>query len=99
MHHSVQQGCPGLGQAQTGVPKGMEKSRQFTYGLGGLGVLLGGIGVFLMSERGREIVRTIGHHLEQAPESIEQFASATQMELDRIQQTLDQIAARLEAIG
>ena len=77
----------------------MEKNKQFTYGLGGLGVLLGGIGVFLMSERGREIVRTIGHHLGQAPENIEQFASATQMELDRIQQTLDQIAARLEAIG
>jgi len=77
----------------------MEKNKQFTYGLGGLGVLLGGIGVFLMSERGREIVRTIGRHLEQAPENIEQFASATQMELDRIQQTLDQIAARLEAIG
>ena len=77
----------------------MEKNKQFTYGLGGLGVLLGGIGVFLMSERGREIVRTIGHHLEQAPENIEHFASATQMELDRIQQTLDQIAARLETIG
>lgn len=77
----------------------MEKSKQYTFGLGSLGVLLGGIGVFLMSERGREIVRNIGHHLEQAPESIEQFADVTQLELDRIQQTLDQIAARLQAIG
>lgn len=77
----------------------MEKSKQFTFGLGGLGVLLGGIGVFLMSGRGREIVRNITHQLEHAPESIEQFADATQLELDRIQQTLDQIAARLQAIG
>lgn len=77
----------------------MEKSKQYTFGLGGLGVLLGGIGVFLMSERGREIVRNISHHLEQAPESIEQLADVTQLELERIQQTLDQIAARLQAIG
>lgn len=79
--------------------RGMGKSKQFTYGLGGLGVFLGGLGVFLMSERGREIVRSVGRHLERAPETIEQFAHATQTELDRIQQTLDQIAARLQAIG
>ena len=87
-----------LGQAEPGVPKGMEKSKQFTYGLGGLGVLLG-FGAFLMRERGREIVQTIGLHLEQAPENIEHFAAATQRELDRIQQKLDEIAARLEAVG
>lgn len=81
---------------ESGVPKGMERNRQFTYGLGGLGVLLGGLGVFLMTDRGRDIVRQITRHLEQAPESIEQFADATQVELDRIQETLDQIAARLQ---
>lgn len=88
-----------MGSQNRGSEKGMEKSKQYTFGLGGLGVLLGGIGVFLMSERGREIVRNISHHLEQAPESIEQFADVTQLELERIQQTLDQIAARLQAIG
>jgi len=77
----------------------MEKNKQLTYGLGGLGVLLGSLGVFLLSERGREIVRNIAHHLESAPESIEQLAEATQSELDRIQQTLNQIAARLEVIS
>jgi len=77
----------------------MDRNRQLTYGLGGLGVLLGGLGVFLLSDRGREIVRSIASHLEHAPEGIEQFAEATQVELDRIQQTLNQIAARLEAIG
>ncbi|HWC20558.1 MAG TPA: hypothetical protein VG498_26305 [Terriglobales bacterium] len=77
----------------------MDRKQQLTYGLGGLGVLLGGLGVFLLSERGREIVRSVASHLERAPEGIEQFAEATQVELDRIQQTLNQIAARLEAIG
>jgi DNA-directed RNA polymerase sigma subunit (sigma70/sigma32) len=64
-----------------------------------LGVLLGGLGVFLLSERGREVVRSIGHHLDKAPKTIEQFADATQVELDRIQQTLNQIAARLQVAG
>ncbi|PYY00989.1 MAG: hypothetical protein DMG64_06060 [Acidobacteria bacterium] len=78
---------------------GMDKNRQLTYGLGGLGVLLGGLGVFLVTEKGREIVGSLSRHLERAPESIEQIATATQAELDRIQQTLNQIAERLEAMG
>ena len=77
----------------------MQKSKQITYGLGGLGVLLGGVGVLLASERGREILRKVTFHIENAPESLEQFAGATQAELDRIQQTLDQIAARLQTVG
>ena len=86
------------GQPEAGLPS-MDKNKPLTYGLGGLGVLLGGLGVFLLSERGREIVRNVSRHLERAPQTIEQFAGATQAELDRIQNTLDQIAARLEAIG
>ena len=82
---------------KAGSKTGMDKNKQLTYGLGGLGVLLGGLGVFLLSDRGREIVRNVARHLERAPESIEQFTEATQVELDRIQQVLNQIAARLEA--
>lgn len=77
----------------------MEKNRQLTYGLGGLGVLLGGLGVLLASGRGREILSKINFHLDRAPQTLEDFAGATQAELDRIQQTLDQIAARLQAVG
>jgi len=77
----------------------MDKHKQLTYGLGGLGVLLGGLGVFLVTEKGREIVCSLSRHLERAPESIEQLANAIQAELDRIQQTLNQIAERLEAIS
>ena len=62
-------------------------------------MLLGGVGVLLASERGREILRRVTLHIENAPESLEQFAGATQAELDRIQQTLDQIAARLQTVG
>ena len=87
------------GILKVGSSRSMDKNKQLTYGLGGLGVLLGGLGVFLLSDRGREIVRKVAHHLERAPESIEQFTEATQVELDRIQQTLNQIAARLETIG
>ena len=76
----------------------MDKNKQLTYGLGGLGVLLGGLGVFLVTEKGRELVSGLARHLERAPESIEQLANATQAELDRIQQTLNQIAERLEAV-
>ena len=47
-----------MGQPEVGLPS-MEKSKQVTYGLGGLGVLLGGVGVFLMSERGRVILRSL----------------------------------------
>jgi hypothetical protein len=76
----------------------MEK-KQFTFGMGGLGVLLGGLGYFLVSDRGRQIVRGISRHLEHAPDNMAQFADATQAELERIQETLDQIAARLHAVS
>ena len=77
----------------------MEKTKQFTFGMGGLGVLLGGLGYLLVSERGRDIVRSISRHIEQAPTNMEHFADATQAELDRIKETLDQIAARLQAVS
>lgn len=77
----------------------MDRNKQFTFGLGGLGVLLGGVGFLLVSERGREIIRSVSRHIEEAPKNLEQLADATQIELTRIQQSLDQIAARLEAIS
>ena len=73
--------------------------QQLSYGLGGLGVLLGGLGVFLISPRGRDIVRGISRNFEHAPETLEQWSDATQLELDRIQQTLDRIAAQLSVAG
>jgi len=86
------------GKRENGVPQLMEK-KQFTFGMGGLGVLLGGLGYLLVSDRGRQIVRGISRHLEHAPDNMAQFADATQAELERIQETLDQIAARLHAVS
>lgn len=78
----------------------MDKNKQLNYGLGGLGVLLGGIGAFMMmSEKGRELINTISQQLQQAPQSLDDWSNITQRELDRIQQTLDQIAARLTVAG
>jgi hypothetical protein len=77
----------------------MDKNKQLTYGLGGLGVLLGGLGVILLSGRGREIVRSFLRDLEEAPTNLNEWADATQNELERIQQTLNQIAARLQVAG
>jgi hypothetical protein len=77
----------------------MDKNKQITYGLGGLGVLLGGLGVILLSGRGREIVRSFVRDFKQAPAAFDQWADATQNELERIQQTVNQIAARLQVAG
>jgi hypothetical protein len=77
----------------------MDKNKQITYGLGGLGVLLGGLGVILLSGRGREIVRSFVRDFEQAPAAFDEWADATQNELERIQQTVNQIAARLQVAG
>jgi hypothetical protein len=77
----------------------MDKNKQLTYGLGGLGVLLGGLGVVLLSGRVREILSNFMRDFEQAPASLDEWADATENELERIQQTLNQIAARLQIAG
>jgi hypothetical protein len=77
----------------------MDKNKQLTYGLGGLGVLLGGLGVVLLSGRVREILINFMRDFEQAPASLDEWADATENELERIQQTLNQIAARLQIAG
>lgn len=76
----------------------MNRNTQLTYGLGGLGVLLGSFGLFLLSGRGRELARNLVRHLEN-PDSLEQLTDATQAELDRIQQTLNAIAERLQVVN
>jgi hypothetical protein len=78
----------------------MDKNKQLTYGLGGLGVLLGGIGAFMMmTQKGRELISMVSLQLQQAPQNFDDWSSITQRELDRIQQTLDQISARLTIAG
>ena len=57
---------------------------------------LGSIGAFLLSERGRGILRDIFGDFEEAPERWQEWNENAQSELDRIQAALNRIAKSLE---
>jgi len=57
---------------------------------------LGGIGILLLSERGREAMRWLSDRLEQAPERLGQWNDTAQQELDYIQEALNRIAESIE---
>ena len=57
---------------------------------------VGGIGAFLLSDKGRETVRRVLEKFEEAPERWEEWNENAQLELERIQATLNQIAESLE---
>ena len=67
-----------------------------TWGLGGLGVVLGGVGVMLFSDRGRRILRTAAEKIWHAPDQLELWNESAQQELDRIKETLNQLAQALQ---
>ncbi len=57
---------------------------------------IGGIGALLMSDRGKEMLRRFLRDLHLAPQRLLEWNEAAQVELDRIQATLNQIAETLE---
>ena len=57
---------------------------------------LGGIGAFLLSERGRTALRGILERFQQAPDRLLEWNDTVQDELDRIQAALDRIADSLD---
>jgi hypothetical protein len=57
---------------------------------------LGSIGAFLLSERGRGILRDIFEDFEEAPDRWQEWNENAQSELDRIQAALNRIAESLE---
>jgi len=65
-------------------------------GLGSLGVVLGGIGVLLFSDRGRRMLRTAGERIWQAPDRFEFWNEPIQDELERIKDTLNQLSKTLQ---
>lgn len=67
------------------------------WGLGGAGIILGGLGLFLVSEKGRSVLRSVISHVWNAPERFGAWNEAAQRELEAIQQTLNQLAATLES--
>jgi hypothetical protein len=67
------------------------------WALGGAGVILGGLGFFLFSEKGRSLLRSAVEHIWNAPDRIGAWNEAAQRELEAIQQTLNQLASTLES--
>jgi hypothetical protein len=65
-------------------------------GLGSLGVVLGGIGVLLFSDRGRRMLRTAGERIWHAPDRFEFWNESIQDELERIKETLNQVSKTLQ---
>ena len=53
---------------------------------------VGGIGAFLLTDKGRDVLRRLRAKFEEAPERWEEWNDAAQLELERIQAALDQIA-------
>lgn len=57
---------------------------------------LGGMGILLLTERGRDMMRWLSDGLEQAPERLAEWNDAAQEELDYIQDALNRIAESIE---
>ena len=57
---------------------------------------LSGVGVLVLTERGRSSLRWIYENIHRAPENIRGWNDAAQQELDRIQAALARVAAALE---
>ena len=56
---------------------------------------VGGVGAFLLSERGRNVVRLLLDNFREAPERLLEWNDNAQDELDRIQEALNRIAENL----
>jgi len=59
----------------------------------------GGLGAFLLSDKGRATLRRRMLYLGEAPESWDEWNAGAQSELQRIQDALNQIAQTLEPRG
>ncbi len=55
-----------------------------------------GLGVLVLTERGRTALRWMYENLHRAPDALLEWNEAAQRELDRIQTALNRVAASLE---
>ena len=67
--------------------------RKWAVPLAVLGV--GGVGALMLSERGRNALRWVFHRMEEAPERIAQWNETAQVELEKIQTALNELAESL----
>lgn len=56
---------------------------------------LSGLGVFLASDRGREVLRRVRDRFDEAPDRLQDWTDSYQDELGKIQATLDNLAEKL----
>jgi hypothetical protein len=59
---------------------------------------LSGLGVLLLTERGRSAVRWVYENLHRAPGKLLDWNETAQRELDRIQTALNRVAESLQAV-
>jgi hypothetical protein len=59
----------------------------------------GGIGAFFLTSKGRETVRELWARFEETPVRWKEWNESAQLELERIQSTLNQISQSLESQG
>ena len=58
---------------------------------------VGGMGLLLLSDRGRTAMRWARSRFQSAPEQLQDWNERAQQEMARIQEQLDELASRLEA--
>lgn len=58
---------------------------------------VGGIGAFFLTPKGRDTIRGLWARFEETPERWKEWNESAQLELERIQNTLNQISQSLES--
>ena len=59
---------------------------------------VGGVGVLVLSERGRVVLRGLFERIEDTPDRIADWNDRAQREIERIQTALNRVADSLEAV-
>lgn len=57
---------------------------------------LGSLGVLMLSDRGRDLLREVAARLDDAPANMREWNDSAQAELDRIQAALERVARSLQ---
>ena len=60
---------------------------------------IGGISLFFLTDHGKRVVRWLADNLQHAPEMLLEWNDTAQAELDKIQNSLNQVAQSLEGLS
>ena len=73
-----------------------ERARRWYMPLALLGV--GGLGAFLLTDRGRQAIRWMMENIEHHQRKFSEWNDAAERELDRLEEALDRVAASIEGL-